>query len=247
MLTTQLCHEKNYLNNVDLRIMDTFIVEQEFTLEPGDILYLPPHVGHHGVSQSDDCMTYSFGYRSYQGLEMLNSYCDYLNEQDIAKTLYIDPDWREINQTSELSNAAWQNAKQLLLTTLSDDDTLKSWFGQFASTLDHTSETQLPPILEGAAVADFMALLNTNKTLNRNPICKIAYQLVAKNFGLELYINGVAWQVDEVNHELIKIIANHRTIDCNQLKIFLNTDTNVLFLFELWKLQWLQFTEEFLP
>jgi 50S ribosomal protein L16 3-hydroxylase len=241
-LTTQHCNEQNYLGDVALRVMDKFIVEQEYILEPGDILYLPPHVGHHGVSLTDDCMTYSFGYRSYKGDELLNSFCDYVHEQGAFKSLYKDPDWRNINHTSELPDSAWKNAKSLLQNALADDTTIQNWFGQFATSLDSEAETQLPLILEDVDEDDLITLLNSNETLQRHPSCKMVYQL---GTDIKLYINGVAWQIDSVSIELIKLIANQRTIECSDLLVFLDNEPDKLFVFELWQLQWIQFQEEY--
>ena len=241
-LTTQHCNPQNYIDDLELRVMKNFVVEQEYILEPGDILYLPPHVGHHGVSLSDDCMTYSFGYRSYPGVEMLNSFCDYLDEQDGFNALYKDPDWHTLKNTAELPDAAWQNAKNLLKTALSDDRVLKNWFGKFATRLDCEAEIQLPDILEDVDDAEFLALLNTNDTLQRHPLCKIAYQL---NPECKLYINGTDWQIEGVDLSLIQHVANQRTLSCEPLQRFLTKHANVTFLFELWQLQWLQFSEEY--
>lgn len=243
MLTTQDCNEQNYLTDVELRVMKIFIVEEEYILEPGDILYLPPHVGHHGVSLSDDCMTYSFGYRSYQSREMLNSFCDYVNEQDAFKTLYKDPDWRMIQHTAELPEAAWQQAKQLILSEMADDKLFKNWFGRFATHLDYGAEELLPDVLENVNEADFLAQLASKETLFRDPMVKMAYQSDGNDSKFELYINGVSWKIDGVSTDLIKIVANHRTIDCQQLKSYLSNRANLQFLFGLWQLQWLQFAE----
>jgi 50S ribosomal protein L16 3-hydroxylase len=76
-LTSQKCKPENYIPELELRIMREFAVEEEILLEEGDMLYLPPHIGHYGISQSDECMTYSFGYRSYQGQELWDSLGDY--------------------------------------------------------------------------------------------------------------------------------------------------------------------------
>lgn len=243
MLTTQNCHENNYLTDVELRVMKEFNIEQEFILEPGDILYLPPHVGHHGVSLSDNCMTYSFGYRSYQSTEMLNSFCDYLNEHDAFKALYKDPDWRTIKQSAQLPEAAWQQAKKCILSEMEDNALFKNWFGQFATHLDHGAQEQLPVPLDSVSETDFLALLDNNEYLCRDPICKMAYQTMENDSTLTLYINGTLWPIDGVNVDLVKIVANQRTIDCQQLKAFLNENVNLLFVFGLWTLQWLQFAD----
>lgn len=46
-----------------LKILQNFQAEQTFVLEPGDMLYLPPHAAHDGIAQGD-CMTISIGFRT---------------------------------------------------------------------------------------------------------------------------------------------------------------------------------------
>ena len=46
------------------KILQRFECEQEFVLEPGDMLYLPPHVAHDGIAETHDCMTISIGFRA---------------------------------------------------------------------------------------------------------------------------------------------------------------------------------------
>lgn len=46
-----------------LKILRHFVAEEEYVLEPGDMLYLPPHVAHDGVAIGD-CMTISIGFRA---------------------------------------------------------------------------------------------------------------------------------------------------------------------------------------
>jgi len=58
--------------DVPLKILQNFEPEEEFVLEAGDMLYLPPRYAHDGIAESAihaggkaaDCMTYSIGFRS---------------------------------------------------------------------------------------------------------------------------------------------------------------------------------------
>ena len=54
-----------------LKILQSFKVEQEWVLEPGDMLYLPPHVAHDGVALDAGCQTWSVGFRSQSYKELL--------------------------------------------------------------------------------------------------------------------------------------------------------------------------------
>ena len=50
--------------DLSLKILKNFIPEEEFVLEPGDMLYLPPQAAHDGVALDNDCMTISIGFRA---------------------------------------------------------------------------------------------------------------------------------------------------------------------------------------
>lgn len=50
--------------DLPLKILQRFEPEEEFILEPGDMLYLPPQAAHDGIALDDDCMTLSVGFRA---------------------------------------------------------------------------------------------------------------------------------------------------------------------------------------
>lgn len=52
------------LPDMSLKILRDMRVEDEFVLEPGDMLYLPPNYAHDGIAESANCMTISIGFRS---------------------------------------------------------------------------------------------------------------------------------------------------------------------------------------
>lgn len=237
-LTTQHCNTNNYLKDVDLRIMRQFNVEEEYILEPGDLLYLPPHVGHHGVSLSDDCMTYSFGYRSYPGQELWESLGEYLSEHEVETGLYRDPNWSTLSATSELPAQALLNAKDCMLQMLNDEQHMKRWFGCFATRLDQQAEQDMPEPLSDEEAGDCLQFIDELKNadrLERHPTCRMAYQLSE----LQLFMNGCEWDIDGVSPGLVQYVANHRMLDINQLQLFLDEEANQQFLFSLWRLQWL--------
>lgn len=237
-LTTKQCNKANYIAGVDLRIMAQFDVEETYLLEQGDMLYLPPHVGHHGVSVSNDCMTYSFGYRSYHGQELWDSFGDFLAEEKIETGLYRDPNWASLQATSAIPFSALDNAKQLMQQMLQNETQLKRWFGCFATRIDGQAEQDIPQPLEDEAVETlvvFVANLNNGMILERTPTCRMAYY----DDDSQLFVNGCEWPCDGVSFDLVRYVANSRLLDAGTLRSFLSTKDNQLFLYELWRLQWL--------
>jgi 50S ribosomal protein L16 3-hydroxylase len=56
-----------------LKILDRFEATDEWVLEPGDMLYLPPHIAHDGIALGE-CMTCSIGFRAPQAGEMIGQF-----------------------------------------------------------------------------------------------------------------------------------------------------------------------------
>ena len=245
-LTSKKCHPENYIPNLELRIMNEFEIEEEFILEEGDMLYLPPHIGHYGISLSEECMTYSFGYRSYQGQEVWDSVGDFLSENELFRSLYRDPDLSEVKNTSQITKPAWNKAQILLQELINNEQVMKSWFGCFATRLDEQAERQLPLALEEDELleqADFIEALLAVKSMMRDASCRFAYEACSAE-EYQLYINGCPWDVEGVSAELIALVANNRTLLVHDLEPYLDSYDNQLFLYELWKLQWIQINEE---
>jgi 50S ribosomal protein L16 3-hydroxylase len=73
--------------NCPVKLLNNFIPQETMTLEPGDMLYLPPHWGHDGIAQGP-CMTYSIGFRSPSKGEFLEAFyndrSDAVGEQEGA-------------------------------------------------------------------------------------------------------------------------------------------------------------------
>ena len=79
--------------DVPLKILTNFVAEQEWLLEPGDMLYLPPRWAHDGIAEGE-CMTCSIGFRSAGarelGRELLQRALD-SDEDEAGDTIYRDP------------------------------------------------------------------------------------------------------------------------------------------------------------
>ena len=73
-----------------LRLIRNFVPDEEYLLEPGDLLYLPPGWGHDGVAL-DACFTCSVGFRAPRGAELAAAFLDYLHERGLPDAAYRDP------------------------------------------------------------------------------------------------------------------------------------------------------------
>lgn len=62
----------------NLRILASFNPTDTWELEPGDVLYLPPRVPHHGIAVGDSCTTWSIGFRAPSNLDVLDVFSEIL-------------------------------------------------------------------------------------------------------------------------------------------------------------------------
>ncbi len=125
-----LCDETTPLREgTELKLLDSFTPTASWTLEPGDILYLPPCVPHHGVARGE-CLTYSLGFRAPTAGEML----DDLDTEVISRGgggHYRDPPLTPAMAGERIDPAFVERARDLLLSVLDDRQQLGEWFASY--------------------------------------------------------------------------------------------------------------------
>lgn len=119
-----------------LPILKHFESEQEWALEAGDMLYLPPQIAHWGVSMSDDCMTYSIGFRAPKTQELMHEFLSYLQDNIHAgglcvDSLYRDPDLSLQNHPAEISQDMITQVSATLQAITWDDHHIADFLGKY--------------------------------------------------------------------------------------------------------------------
>lgn len=123
-------------NNLDftpglpLKILRRFQPEQEWVLEPGDMLYLPPGVAHHGVAETE-CLTWSIGFRSPSDSEWVTGFLDYLRESLAPVGHYADPGSRPAKHAGEIPPRLLAHARKALANIRWDGATVREFAGRF--------------------------------------------------------------------------------------------------------------------
>jgi len=118
-----------------LKILADFQPEQEWVLEAGDMLYLPPRYAHDGVAQGE-CMTYSIGFRAPDQVELVPALLQALAEQ--VAEIMLPKRYRDPGQFASISPARIPKelqsfAQDALATALRDQDMLERALGEHLS------------------------------------------------------------------------------------------------------------------
>lgn len=125
-ISTQTCTEDNFIPDIDLRIMREFVAEEEWILEPGDMLYLPPDVTHYGVAVGE-CMTYSIGFRAPSRADLLEDLLGYIMEKPEMQERLRDPKRSLQADPSELTAADLERLTEFVLSALPNRETIRAW------------------------------------------------------------------------------------------------------------------------
>ena len=122
--------ESPLVKDAELKILAEFEALEEWVLEPGDMLYLPPMVSHHGVALGA-CTTFSVGFRAPAATEMLDDLATELLTGIVAPKHLMDPPLTPAMAADHIPDTYLKRVKALLLETLDDDRMLAEWFAQF--------------------------------------------------------------------------------------------------------------------
>ncbi|PMR75478.1 cupin domain-containing protein [Billgrantia endophytica] len=203
------------LQGIDLRILERFDIEpgQDWVLEPGDMLYLPPSWAHHGVSESSDCMTISVGFRAPSADEAVTSFADYLGEQLPPSRRYTDAGMTTPEDPTELDDAAIARMRSLILDTLDDPAQLAQWFGRVMTQPKYVD--QLTPTDEPTEVDELVAELQAGEELMRSPGSRFAWRALPDDMAT-LFVDGDGVVCAKV---LAQSVASDTALDAHLLRL----------------------------
>lgn len=129
-------HDLSLKPNMPVKILANFQPEQEFVLEPGDMLYLPPDYAHDGVAVGGDCMTYSVGFRSPKAGELAQELLQRLAEdaaEAVGEDFYRDPRQVAVAGSAAMPAALERFARQAVQQALKDPQALARALGETLS------------------------------------------------------------------------------------------------------------------
>ncbi len=119
--------------DVPLKILAHFEPQQEFVLEPGDMLYLPPRYAHDGIAEGE-CQTYSIGFRSPARGELARELIQRLAEdaEDAAgAALYRDPRQDAVPSPGAIPEAMAGFAREAVEAALKDPHAVSRVLGEY--------------------------------------------------------------------------------------------------------------------
>ena len=174
--------EEELISGTDLRLIKNFKTRESYLCQEGDILYLPPRLGHHGIARTE-CMTWSMGFKAPCFNDMLIDYLEEFENSNQNKR-YTDPGLEFQQDPGEITG---QQIGQL-----------KAWFTQQFNEDDDTFARWAARYLSGEAVNDEgpfeMEPLEGN-TVNVEPNPFVRFDFIRLKGKTYLYVAGEEFEI----------------------------------------------------
>lgn len=135
--------DRTLKKNLELKILRRFETEDAWTLERGDMLYLPPGVAHYGVALGD-CLTYSVGFRAPNRGELWHELVHDAADEPEARELYRDPGIAPARHPGEIDRKSLARVRAMVRALDLSDGAIDRFFGRFASRLKPDHELEPP-------------------------------------------------------------------------------------------------------
>jgi 50S ribosomal protein L16 3-hydroxylase len=194
---------------LELKQVRDFEAEDSWLLMPGDMLYLPPGVAHHGVALGE-CMTFSIGFRAPSQAEMLGDFSGQLMQGARRDLHYTDPELVPTAHPGEISAAARTQAREMLRATLRPDDaSLDIWFGRYMT--EPKSWLKPEPPSRRCDAATLRTRLKQGRALRWHPAVRVAW--FDSRQGCHLFIDGTHHPLPRALADFAHMLGDGRVLE----------------------------------
>jgi len=174
--------------DVELKLLQRFEPTHDWVLGPGDMLYLPPGVPHHGVAE-DACLTFSVGMRAPAAAELLGDFVDTLASEADESLRFADPDLAPAKDAYEIDPAAMERVVEALnKLRMNDPVRLGDWFGRFITTYRTALRPGGREAGDGRSRIEIEWDVQRGAWLQRDPWTRMAWQRAGR--GAKLFVSG---------------------------------------------------------
>lgn len=227
-----------------LRLLSDFKATEEWELQPGDILYLPPRYAHWGIASNSQCMTYSIGFRTPSLEELLAGITDYTLYHIDEELHYQDPDLKLQANPGLMSQSAIDALHTLVLERLSDRDSFRQWLGGYVTAPKYPVEES--PV-DTPDLATLRSALHAERHHEQASVIRDAasrFAFTRQDDTIELYIDARRYVVPATETTFAEQLCDHAEIPVTTLLDALDSPLLSAIVLELFAKDILYFRDE---
>ncbi len=225
----QAVSEDSFVPDIALRLMHDFVAEEEWVLEPGDLLYLPPRLAHWGTAMGES-VTWSIGFRSPRHVDLVQGFADCLTEMIDTSMRYQDPDLIRQDHPARLSDAAIDQVQHILMDALiSDREFVADWLGRYLTEPKLGLEPEVPE--EAYTLDDIRDLIAEGVDIERARGGGWLFRETLDDCILSVAGETIALSLDML--PLVQTLCQHTQLRPHHLKPFFKTQEGSDMLLDL--------------
>lgn len=235
-------NDKQSLKHPDICLLKSMEVIEEWLVEPGDLLYLPPKWAHHGVAQGE-CLTYSVGFRAPSFIHILREYSEWVIDRLDENWLVSDSEFAGQNNPGWANPSKADEVLETLLEKLNAPLQFQDWFAQYQSFSKYDFLNE-PEEKHNYHHSQLGQLLNQHDYFYRDEGTRFIYSGVTSDKPRAFFINGSAFEITEAQQPLVIYLCSSRILSTDKLKSLLKTTSQQALLIELLNYGWIYMAEE---
>ena len=205
------------IDDLPLAILKEFNADQEYLLEAGDMLYLPPNMPHYGIAEGD-CMTLSVGFRAPNQQTLIQGWlASFIDDKDC---FFQDPNRPLQPSSGEISATDLNDLKKLMLARIeAEKEHLSRWLG--CALTEGINEAQYNQLEQPLTFIE-------NLDYQRESGCRFAY-LIEQDI-LYFFASGQDYQLPLNALKVVQYLCEAEIYQAQELALLMQTD-GVLDLF----------------
>lgn len=216
-ITSEPVADADLLPDLDLRILEHFEPDEDWVLEPGDVLYLPPKIAHWGTGLGE-CMTWSVGFRAPSAGEIAAAWIEH-RLATASDERYRDPAPGGINHPGEIPPQTI-DATRRMCARLLDPETadFTRWMTGFLSEpKEHLSPL---PAETPLSMPELARRLRAGASLGRAPGARIL--CYRQGEAIYLAASGIVHDLDAGLADLTTLLADMHYVQAERLAPWLD-------------------------
>lgn len=171
-VSNNIIENREYIDSADLLVLKDGFEGEEIEVSKGDVIYIPPHFGHQGVT-TQEAMTFSVGFLGPKLSEMLAEYSHYLEQNEHLNKRFSGNDLNANSGKFSIDESAI-NIIQNDLTTAINEDKFANWVAEYFSISTHEEPGGLKVEENYLSNDELLNFLQNGELLYRSEHIKIA-------------------------------------------------------------------------
>lgn len=188
-----------FVPDIDIKLIKEFNPDYEWILEPGDMIYIPPGVAHHGVT-IEDSISYSIGFKSIRYNQLLETMLSD-DQFKLDEFSFHDKKIEKVNDIFNIPDHVILDLQKDLIKVFQDKEVIRDLL------LAHLSKTRnqiIPNVEEDIRIKDVIKVLKANK-IRRDVWAKfVSAKVDSKTY--KIMINNKTYRFSKTEYESLKVL-----------------------------------------